>query len=76
MSEWQPMTTAPKDREVFWWLRPKTAEETYRDTSGKPILAKTEPRVLYGLHGRWSCLLVAEGWYDPAIPPLPTKVTP
>jgi hypothetical protein len=34
---WHSMSTAPTDREVWFWVVPKTAEETYVNTSGEPI---------------------------------------
>ena len=41
---WQPMDTRSPLAEVFWLVVPKTAEETYTDTSGRPITSGAEPR--------------------------------
>lgn len=69
-SPWQPMETAPKGINAHWWVVPKTADETYTDTSGKPILAGGPPRMSFGKHGEWSSLEKAILWH-PA-PPLPS----
>jgi len=68
---WQPMETRSPLDEVFWLVVPKTAEETYTDTSGRPITSGAEPRTYYGPYGCWSSLCKAIGWYDPKVPPLP-----
>jgi hypothetical protein len=47
---WQPIETCPRDQEVFFWLVPKTAEESYADTSGWPIVSHHAP---YWRRGRW-----------------------
>jgi hypothetical protein len=47
---WQPIATCPHDADVFFWLVPKTADESYTDTSGKPIVSDHAP---YWKRGRW-----------------------
>lgn len=66
---WQKIETAPKDREVFFWIVPKTAEETYTDSSGKPILSDGPPYKEFCKHGHWSSLNKATLWHEvPADP--------
>jgi hypothetical protein len=61
---WQPIATAPIDREVWFWVVPKTADETYIDTSGEPILSWATPHLFRGRRGTWGSLLKATHWQD------------
>ena len=61
-SKWQPITTAPRDTDVIFWLRPKTAVETWHDTSGNPILAGGEPYSKICSYGCWGSLWTATHW--------------
>jgi hypothetical protein len=70
---WQPIETAPKDREVLFWVEPLSTEETYRDTSGNPITSGTEPRMMLCRFGRWSSLSKATRWADVPDSPALTK---
>jgi hypothetical protein len=63
---WQPIETAPKDRDVFFWIVPN---EGYTDTSGNPIVSREPPRMLYGRYGRWGSLSKAKLWHEGATPP-------
>ena len=64
VASWQPIETAPKDREVLFWVVPLSAEETYRDTSGNPITSGAQPRVMFCRFGHWSSLSKATHWAD------------
>jgi len=70
---WQPIATCPRDRLVWFWLIPKTAEETYHDTSGKPILADFEAYACRIKYGQWSSLCKARCWHEDTepLPPSP-----
>jgi hypothetical protein len=61
---WHSMSTAPTDREVWFWVVPKTAEETYVNTSGEPILSQATPHLFRGRRGTWGSLLKATHWQD------------
>jgi hypothetical protein len=53
---------------------PKTAEETYVDTSGNPIVGRGAPRMVIGRYGCcWSSLEKATHWLS--IPALPLSDT-
>jgi hypothetical protein len=68
---WHSMSTAPTDREVWFWVVPKTAEETYVNTSGEPILSQATPHLFRGRRGTWGSLLKATHWqeiHDPEPP--------
>lgn len=69
-SAWQPIETAPHDREVLFWVVPLSADETYRDTSGNPITSGEKPRMMFCCFGRWSSLSKAIYWAD--VPGSPT----
>ena len=71
MSNWQPIDTAPRRGEAFFWIVPKTADETYYDTSGKPILANVQPFWKLCQFGWWSALMKATHWM-----PLPDLAAP
>lgn len=68
---WREIASAPKDEEVWFWVVPKTAEETYSDTSGKPILARGGGHRHFGRYKTWSSLYKGVMWYPaPPAPPL------
>jgi hypothetical protein len=67
---WQPIATAPQDEEVFFWVVPKTAEESYTDTSGKPIVGRFEPYMLLCKWKQWSALSKAILWHRKPDPPV------
>ncbi len=70
-SGWQPINTAPRDREVFFWIVPKSEDETYTDTSGRPIVANVQPKLHFSTFGRWGSLFKATHWHDvPRDPPV------
>ncbi len=60
--DWQPIETAPKGAELWFWVRPLTAEETYTDTSGRPILSTGKPHLHRGTRGSWGSLFTATHW--------------
>jgi hypothetical protein len=74
---WHSMSTAPTDREVWFWVVPKTAEETYVNTSGEPILSQATPHLFRGRRGTWGSLLKATHWQDihDPVPPPPCSET-
>jgi hypothetical protein len=61
---WQPIETAPRDREVLFWIVPLSPEETYTDTSGNPIVSNAPPHLLLCRYGRWSSISKASHWAD------------
>jgi hypothetical protein len=65
-AEWQPIETAPKDRNVFFWIMPN---EGYRDTSGNAIVSRELPHMVFGIYGRWSSLMKATLWHESPTPP-------
>lgn len=69
--QWQPIATAPRDKNAWFWIRPKTAEETYVDTSNRPIVSPGEARAEYTKYGRWSSLWTATHWMPNDPPPAP-----
>ena len=69
---WHPMETAPRDHVVFFWVRAKTADETYRDTSGRPILSTSRPHLHRGRFGTWGALETATQWTETRDPDPPT----
>jgi hypothetical protein len=70
--DWQPIETAPKGAELWFWVRPLTAEETYTDTSGKPILSTGKPHLHRGTRGSWGSLFTATHWQPIREPGPPT----
>lgn len=68
---WQPAATAPSDRVVWFWVRPKTAAEAYCDTSGQSIFVAGPPRLFEGKRGSWSSLETATHWCEPRWPAPP-----
>lgn len=74
--DWQSISTAPKDIEVFFWIVPRTADESYTDTSGRPITASFTPYLLKGKHGWWSALAKATHWMPLPAGPGAAPVTP
>lgn len=73
--QWQPIETAPREEEVFFWIVPKTAEESYTDTSGRSICSTAPPYLHRGKWKTWNSLSKATHWMPlPARPP--SKETP
>lgn len=71
---WRPIGSAPKDEVCLFWVVPKTADETYRDTSGNPILAKSKPSMRECKYGEWGSLMKATHWHPRlALPTPPTQ---
>lgn len=74
---WQPIETAPKEREVFFWLVPKTEDESYTDTSGRAIVANCKPYWKFARYGGWSSTMKAVLWReDLAAPPAAAPEVP
>jgi hypothetical protein len=71
---WHPIATAPKRETVFFWVVPKTPEESYVDTSGNPIVSSGPPRLHMGQHGTWGSLSKATHWMP--LPAPPAGITP
>jgi hypothetical protein len=71
-AEWQPIETAPREKDAWFWIRPKNDDETYFDTSDRPIKASGEPHAVYTKCGRWGSLWKATHWMPNDPPPAPT----
>lgn len=61
-SDWRPIETAPRDAKCLFWVVPRTANETWKDTSGNPILAKSKPHAELCAYGGWGALMKATHW--------------
>jgi hypothetical protein len=59
---WKPIEGAPRDAKVLFWIRPKTDDETWHDTSGKAIKSDGEPHIHEGVYGSWGSLWTATHW--------------
>lgn len=72
---WQPIETAPKNEECWFWIVPKNVDETYYDTSNRPILARFAPFAFVTKHGCWMSLAKATHWmpYYKPLPPPPSE---
>lgn len=67
---WQPIETCPRDNRVRqFWIVPKTADESYTDTSGKPIVATFAPYLQRCGYREWSASSKAIYWCDDPPPP-------
>lgn len=74
---WQPIETAPTEGKAIYWIVPLPAEETYRDSSGNPVVAKFEPYAAILLHRGWSSLSKATHWMPiPRTPSQPPGAVP
>lgn len=74
-SQWRPIVeldVTRHDEEMDFWVRPKTAEESYCDTSGNPIFSTHAPRRHRGKYGTWSSLEKATHWMPLPPPPMET----
>jgi hypothetical protein len=69
---WQPIETAPRNAEVFFWIVPKTPEESYTDSSGKPIVGDFQPFLHRGKFKTWGGLSKATHWMPLPTPPRAT----
>lgn len=68
---WRSIKTAPRDREVWFWIMPKSA--TYFDTNGNPIRAWDDSHAWFGRYKGWPALYKATLWQDgPRAPYEPT----
>jgi hypothetical protein len=74
--EWREIESAPKDVECWFWVVPKTAEETYRNTLGEPILSSATPHALVRRYGAWSSLCKATHWQPYVVPAPPLAASP
>ena len=70
-SGWQPIATAPRERTVWFWVRPRPADEAYRDTSSRPIVSTHAPRLHRGKYATWSGLETATHWREIREPAAP-----
>lgn len=74
--QWLPI--AEYDRavspEALFWLVPKSADESYTDTSGKPIVASFKSYMVHGRYGCWSALTKATHFYP--LPAAPAPASP
>ena len=62
VTEWHPIETAPRGPACLFWVVPKSAEETWTDTSGWPVTARGEPYIVMGPYGDWGSLWKATHW--------------
>jgi hypothetical protein len=67
--QWQPIETAPKEEDVWFWCVPKTAAEAFVDTSGHPIVGTHQPYLHRGKWNTWSSLTKATHWMPLPAPP-------
>jgi hypothetical protein len=75
-NQWRPIDPAAPPAGIVWfWVRPKTAKESYTDTSGRPITCATEPRRHLGIYKSWSALEIATHWLPLPAPPAPDATT-
>jgi len=72
---WQPIETAPKDEIVDFWIVPLSPEESFVDTSGKPIFATGPGRRHTGRLKTWGALYKATHWSRPLPSPPPEPTT-
>ena len=73
LQQWRPIESAPKDKKCFFWVRPRTEEDegVIGNTSGRPILTKSEPRRVEGMYGCcWTSLEKAVYWMPVPSDPL------
>lgn len=73
MNDWQPIETAPRDEEAFFWVVPKTPEEAYVNTAGDPIFGTFRPYLHRGKFKSWSSLSKATHWMPLPDPPVAVK---
>ena len=72
---WQPIATAPRDTFVWFYVVPKTADETYCNTSGEPILSLSPPEVRRGIFNKsWNSLCKATHWHPDTTPSPPQDI--
>ncbi len=71
---WQPIETPRPDKDgvFFWWVVALPSEESYRDTSGKPITADHKPYLHKGKFGTWGSCSKATHWMPLPAPPVAT----
>jgi len=62
--QWQDISSAPKDREVWFWIVSLVANETIHSTSGDPILSSAGPHAWLCKYGHWSALSKAIYWHE------------
>ncbi|HUD11455.1 MAG TPA: hypothetical protein VMS08_03520, partial [Candidatus Saccharimonadia bacterium] len=75
--KWQPVVDgSPPAGEGLFWVVPKTADETFTDTSGRPILSTIKPHIHVGTFGTWSSLLKATHWWPYPTSPHETEAKP
>ena len=72
-TDWQPIETAPHGPACLFWVVPKSKEETWTDTSGRPITAHGEPYIVMGPYGQWGSLWKATHWMP--LPSAPTQAS-
>ena len=61
-AEWQPIETAPRGPACLFLIVPKSEEETWTDSSERPITAHGEPYIVMGPYGQWGSLWKATHW--------------
>src|SRR3954464_4715084 len=60
---WRPITSVPNGYDEFiFWLEPKSADESYVDTNGNPIVARGPAMRFIGKYRAWSSLQKATHW--------------
>lgn len=71
---WRSIESAPRGEEVWFWLRPKNADETYYNTSGQPILSTAQPCARVCKYGQWGALWTATHWQPHFVPEPPAAM--
>jgi hypothetical protein len=73
---WQPIETAPREDEVFFWIVPKIADETYVNTSGQAIISNAAPYLHRGKWKSWGSLSKPTHWMPLPAPPMASPASP
>ena len=69
-TRWHPIDArTPREDRVFFWVVPKTADESYTNTSGEPITSNHKGYRHEGKWGTWGALSKPTHWMPLPAPP-------